>query len=65
MTLQKVLDVLNENTDIYLFTEDDNYNPAAIYDGRNSIDIRYNSRKVSFIIWGANRTEIGVYGPRL
>lgn len=65
MTLQEVLDVLNDNVNVHLFTEDDDAEPAAIYDGRNSIDMRYNGRKVRFITWTANGTEIGVFGSKL
>ena len=65
MTLEDVLDSLPETVDVLLFTEEDDICPTAVYDGKNSIDIRYNSRKVKFLI-AMNRTvEVGVYGKKI
>lgn len=65
MTLQEVLGSLNDNVRVDLFTEDDDDKPAAVYDGRNSIDSGYNSRKVRFITVGNRKAEIGVYGLKM
>lgn len=67
MILQEVLDTLPETVDVLLFTEEDDNEPAAIYDGRNSIDLKYNSRTVRFLTVsnGNKKVEIGVYGNKL
>lgn len=49
MILEEILDVLPETVDVFLYTEEDDNEPAAIYDGRNSIDLKYNSRTVRFL----------------
>lgn len=41
MILEKVLDALPDIVDVFLFTEEDDNEPASVYDGRNSIDPRY------------------------
>ena len=67
MILQEVLDTLPDTVNIFLFTEENDNEPAAIYDGRNSIDLKYNSRAVRFLTVsnGNKRVEVGVYGNKL
>ena len=66
MILQEVLDTLPDTVNIFLFTEENDNEPAAIYDGRNSIDSRYNSRTVRFLTVGnGNKVEVGIYGDKL
>lgn len=65
MILEELLNVLPETVDVLLFTEDNDDCPVAIYDGRNSIDIRYNSRKVKFLTTMKEKVEVGVYGQKI
>lgn len=67
MILQEVLDTLPDTVDVFLFTEENDNEPVAIYDGRNSIDLKYNSRTVRFLTVsnGNKRVEVGVYGDKL
>lgn len=67
MILEEILDTLPDTVDVFLFTEESDDSPVAVYDGRNSIDIRYNSRTVRFLTVsnGNKKVEVGVYGNKL
>lgn len=65
MTLEEVFDSLPETVDVFLFTEEDDSCPAAIYDGRNSINGRYNSREVRFLTAMKEKVSVGVYGKKI
>ena len=65
MTLEDVFDSLPETVDIFLFTEEDDSCPVAVYDGRNSIDGRYNGRNVRFLTAMKGKVEVGVYGKKI
>lgn len=65
MILEELFNVLPETVDVFLFTEEDDSYPAAIYDGKNSIDAHYNDRKVRFLTAMKGKVNVGVYGKKI
>ena len=58
--LGDILNLIDENATVYIMTEEED-EPVAVYDGKDSIDPKYNDYKVIYICpYGYNEIDIQI-----
>lgn len=58
MTLLEAMTKFSDNTDVFVFLKD---REVARYDGKNSIDERYNECEVEYLIYLGNSNRLHIH----